>query len=218
MPSPRRALAALVPCLALALALGACAKSPTEPEVMPRVRRTVTVVLTDSLGAPLEGANLTWVSLTDSAGIAEIRTASTDADGENAQLLHEGGWMVGASAAGTGPRSRAAGASLVVAGAYRAATDTQLVRLVAHTSAIASGTCTLAGRTDHSGTLVNAWLPFLAATGSDGHWSIEGLPIGRWELVFEHFGFKVGSATAVVTTPGQNVTVPAVQLVSDPLP
>lgn len=202
----------------VAFALGACSKSPTEPAPKPSAHRTVTAVVTDSLGAPIDGASLTWVSLTDSAGLLELRTASTDADGENLQVLREGGWIVGATTSGSGPRLRAAGASFVVAGDWRAAADTQVVRLVVHTSAIASGTCTLAGRVDHSGTLVSGWLPLVAATDADGHWALEGLPLGRWELTFEHFGFKLGIATVTVTTPGQNVAAPALQLLSDPLP
>ena len=199
-------------CAAGVLALASCSDSPTEPEPQPVVHRTVTVVVRDSLGAPAPNAALMWVAQFDSAGIAETRFSISDAEGTDLQVLAEGPWLVTAAAMS----SRVAGGSFVVSGVGRAAADTQVVRIVLHTGSRASGVATLAGRSEHSGTLVSSQAGAFALTDSTGAWTISDLPLGRWTLTMFHFGFKVGVAQAVVTVPGSAVTVPTATMTSDP--
>jgi len=208
----RRGLLAAA-CAAGLVALASCSPSPTEPVRAPVVHRTVTVVVTDSLGAPAPNAADFWVAEFDSAGVAETRFDQTDAGGADLQVLAEGPWVVTTAAAMS---SRVAGASFVVSGASRALSDTQVVRLVLHTGSRASGAAKLAGRTEHSGTLVSALTGGFAVTDSTGAWTMAELPLGRWTLTMFHFGFKLGVAQAVVTVPGSAVTVPTVTMLSDP--
>jgi hypothetical protein len=205
-------LALATACAAGVLALASCSDSPTEPEPTPVVHRTVTVVVRDSLGAPAANAAVIWVALFDSAGLAETRFGNSDAEGEDLQVLAEGPWLVTAAAM----PPRVAGGSFVVSGAGRAAADTQVVRIVLHTGSRASGVTTLAGRSEHSGTVVSSEAGAVAVTDSTGAWTIGDLPLGRWTLSMYHFGFQLGSAQAIVTTPGSQVVVPAVSLVSSP--
>ncbi len=198
-------------CAAGVLALASCSDSPTEPEPTPVVHRTVTVVVRDSLGAPAPNADVVWVAQFDSAGLAETRFGVSDAEGEDLQVLAEGPWLVTAAMP-----PRVAGGSFVVSGAGRAAADTQVVRIVLHTGSRASGVTTLAGRGEHSGTLVSSEAGAVAVTDSTGAWTLGDLPPGRWTLSMYHLGFQLGSAQAVVTTPGSQVVVPAVSLVSSP--
>jgi len=72
------------------LALASCSDSPTEPEPRATVHRTVTAVVTDSLGAPAPNAAVMWVAMFDSAGIAETRFDLSDAEGANLQVLARG--------------------------------------------------------------------------------------------------------------------------------
>lgn len=212
MNGPGKLRAALAATLAVALAAGSCSKSPTEPEPPVTMHRTVTVLVRDSLGAPAAGAAVWWVARFDSADIGETRVATTDDEGADLQVLAEGPWVVTAS----GPAGRVAGASFLVAGEGRAAADTQLVRLVLHTGSRITGVATLAGRTEHSGTLVSSEVVAFAVTDSAGAWAMDGMPLGRWPLTAFHFGFARGLTEAVVTTPGSVVAVPPVSLISSP--
>jgi hypothetical protein len=212
-PSRIRRLASLASALAVALALGSCGDAPSEPKTHGPVTRTVTAVFRDSLGAPLANAATRWVSPVRSDGTIELRDGQTDAAGADAQTLWNGVWFVVAS---SGPL--VAGAEAVVAGAERAESDTQQVDLVAHTASIVTGTATLAGRTDHSGTVASAHFPGLDVTGPDGVWSLGYVPLGRWTISLEHAVYKSGLATVAVTTPGSSLVAPTVRLDSDPLP
>lgn len=207
----RRRIAALALAGAALAAVPSCSKSPTEPEPRPVVHRTVTAVLRDSLGNPLPSETLVWTSQFAVDGLITIFEASTDAEGECAVVLAEGGWCVA-----TRPGPHSAGGSLVVSGPGRAASDTQLVRLIRHTSSRVTGTITLAGRVDHSGTIVTPECGGLAVTDPSGTWIIDGLPLGRWQVNAYQLGFRPAVAIALVTTPGSVVSVPAVQLLSDP--
>jgi len=207
-PSVRATLAVL----ALG-ALASCGKSPTEPPPRAVVHRTVTVVVADSLGAPAVNAAVVWVARFDSAGVNETRFSPTDDEGADLQVLAEGPWVVSVAAA---LPARVAGASFVVSGAARAAADTQVVRLVLHTGSRVTGSATLAGRTEHSGTIVSSETGAFAVTDSSGAWALGDVPLGRWPLTMFHFGFALGTAEAVVTTPGSTVVAPAVHLISSP--
>lgn len=214
LPNRRRRRSVLAAaCAAGLVALASCAESPVTPPPQPAAHRTVTVVVTDSLGAPVPNAADFWIAEFDSAGVAETRLAPTDVEGADLQVLAEGPWLVTTAAA---PPSRVAGSSFVVHGAERALADTQVVRLVLHTGSRASGMATLAGRSEHSGTLVSAATGGFAVTDSTGAWTMDGLPLGRWTLTMFHFGFRLGIAQAVVTVPGSAVAVPTVRLISDP--
>lgn len=194
-------------------ALASCSESPTEPPPRTVVHRTVTVVVRDSLGTPAENAAVLWVARFDSAGVSETRFSMTDNEGADLQVLAEGPWVVSVAAA---PGSRVAGASFVVSGAARAAADTQVVRLVLHTGSRVTGSATLAGRTEHSGTIVSSETGGFAVTDSTGAWAMDGVPLGRWPLTMFHFGFALGTSEAVVTTPGSTVVAPAVNMISSP--
>ena len=207
----RRALAVASALIAGLFALASCSESPTEPAPTVTVHRTVTAVLRDSLGDPITPASLVWTAQFDSAGLVEVRFASTDANGENRQVLSQGGWIVT-----TAPGPRAAGASLVVAGAERAAADTQVVLLTMHAASRMRGTVTLAGRTDHRGTIVTGDAGGITLTDSTGAWQLDGVPLGRWTMWTEHHGFQTAVFQVVVVTPGSVVIAPPVTVISEP--
>lgn len=214
MPRRRRrnALAAACVLLAGSLALVSCANdSPTEPAPKVTVHRTVTAVLRDSLGNPVEGASLAWTAQFDSAGLTEVRLATTDEDGLSMQVLAQGGWIVA-----TTPGPQAAGASLVVNGEERALADTQVVALTMHTASRMQGTVLLAGRTDHRGTIVSGDVGGSTVTDSTGAWALDGVPLGRWTVKMEQFGFEKAVLLVDVIAPGSVASVPPVTLVSEP--
>jgi len=213
MPRRRRrtVLAVASALIAGLFALASCSEDPTEPAPKVTVHRTVTAVLRDSLGDPIAPASLVWTAQFDSAGLTEVRYASTDANGENRQVLAQGGWIVT-----TAPGPRAAGASLVVAGEERAPTDTQVVLLTVHAGSRLQGTVMLAGRTDHRGTLVTGDAGGFTFTDSTGAWGLDGVPLGRWTMWTEHHGFKSAVFQVVVVTPGSMVTAPPVTVLSEP--
>jgi hypothetical protein len=216
LPTLRAAIArtAAVSLLAGLVALASCGPSPTEPVTRARVHRSVTAAVRDSTGVPAAGIPIRWIAQFDSAGLVDIRVDESDEAGESVQRLADGGWLVTAGPAAGG--SRVAGASLVVAGPERAATDTQVVRLVLHTSSRATGTVTLAGRADHSGTIVATEAGALAVTDADGAWTLEGLPLGHWTVTMSHPGFRLGIVPLTIGVPGSSVPVPPVSLVSEP--
>lgn len=195
-----------------ALALGACSRS-TQPQTSgPRLRRTVTIVVRDSLGALAANRSLSATATFDSAGFVEVHTGVTDADGEVVLTLAEGGW-----AAYTGAASGVAGSSFDVPGRERNPADTIAVRLTLSTPSTARGVVTLAGRTHHEGTIVSGTELFvLASTDSLGGYELDLLPPGHWTVTMFHLGFRVGLATANILAPGSVDTLAAVQLVSDP--
>jgi len=213
MPRCRRrtVLAVASALIAGLFALASCSEDPTEPAPKVTVHRTVTAVSRDSLGDPVAPASLVWTAQFDSAGLTEVRYASTDANGENRQVLAQGGWIVS-----TAPGPRAAGASLVVAGAERAAADTQVVQLTMHTASRMEGRVRLAGRTDHRGTIVTGDVGGFTVTDSTGAWALDGVPLGRWTIWTEQLGFEKAVFQVAVVIPGSVVTAPSVTVVSEP--
>ena len=196
---------------AAALLLVSCGRSPTEPAPGATVHRTVSVVVRDSLGDPAADCSVMWISLFDSAGVADVVLGDTDAQGTHTTVLAAGGWVL--SAKGFPSTGWVAGAVFQVSGPQRAAADTQVVRLTLHTQSFASGTVLLSGRTDHRGTLLSSGNGELATTDSTGAWSMAGLPPGQWSVTMYHAGFRLGGGTIGVAAPGSHVTVPAVTLV-----
>jgi hypothetical protein len=207
--SPRCAAA-----LALAtLILAGCDKSPTSPPPPP-LHRTVTVAVSDSLGAPAPGVDLWCVSEWDSAGFAQLRNATTDAGGNATFVLHEGDWGLH----GRRPATRwVGGATFDVPGRTRPAIDTIVVRIGLHTAAWARGRVRLAGRTDHSGVVIDCPpVPSVVVTDISGTYTLDLLPLGHWTITMFATGFALGLAPIDVTTPGQTVLVPDKQLISSP--
>lgn len=207
----RAARAGLAAALLAALAAASCGRSPSGPEPPATVHRTVTAVVRDESGAPVEGAGLAWTAQFDSAGVVDVRREESDADGEARQVLAQGGWRVVARLGGL-----AAGASLVVPGLERDAADTQVVRLTLREGSRLQGTVTLAARTDHSGTAVTAQTGDTVVTGPTGAWALEGVPLGRWTVTARHPAFRTGVALVQVVAPGSVVVVPEMVLVSSP--
>ncbi len=208
----RPLLAALA--MATAVLAASCSRSPTAPRPVATVRRSVAVLVADSLGAPAVGVPVTWISQFDSAGTAILLGGATGSDGVAEAVLAEGGWIV-ATGAGS-PFALVAGASFIVAGSVRAPADTQLVRLVLHTGSRLAGVVTLAGMPDHRGTVVFGTFVGLAETDSTGAWAMDGVPLGRWLVTAYHPAFQEGIVTVAVTTPGSNVTAPSMTLRSEP--
>ncbi len=212
MRRPRRVPTAAALC-ALLLA-GACSTHPTAPTRTPAatVHRTVTALITNSLGAPVPDVLVTWISRFDSAGSATVLVGISDDDGESRVVLAEGGWIVTTGLVGTS----VAGSSLLVAGASRAAADTQLVRLALQAASHVSGQVTLAGRTEHGGTIVFAGIGEPVSTSGSGAWSMDGVPPGTWPFTASHLGFREGISQFTVPRPGSDVRAPSLTLPSEP--
>jgi hypothetical protein len=213
-PAPCPALAAL---LLVALVAPGCARDTTAPAAPWHLRRALTVVLTDSLGAPVADQAVTLVSLVDVAGIVPTLHAATDASGRAAFVVDDGPWAAAADPlAVTGPPARrlVAGATFRVPDASHPSADTVLVRLLMHTSSRVGGTTLLGGQSDHRGTSVStvACPASVASTDADGRWSLDDVPPGRWSFVMSHGGYATTTRTAVVPAPGSAVSLPAVQL------
>jgi hypothetical protein len=208
------------PCAFLVTALAAvlatsCSEAPTSPPFTRTVHRTAAVVVHDSLGAPAEGATVRLVAEFDSAGIAPVVIATTDADGVAVVVLAQGGWGVHGLASGSD--QKVAGATFIVPGFTRPEIDTIVVRLVLHTPSVAQGRALLGNRTEHGGTIVACPpAPPVAVTDSSGGFVLDLLPLGRWTITMHHPGFRLGLADIDLTTPGDTLTVADVHLVSDP--
>ena len=219
MPRFLRSLARASLVAAAALALASCSESPTAPgspastTVSIPVYRTVTVVLRDSLGAPLAGAETRWMSdfvfaPPRGVGLHTYRVGTTDAAGQVGFSLWEGAWYVVATHG-----AHVAGASFTIPGPERPASDTLVVNLVAHTPSRITGAVVLAGRKEQSGTLVGGEMPESVPTAADGSWSAGGLPPGRWPFLIWHPGFEFRVVYVHVVTPGSAVVAPVARLV-----
>jgi len=196
--------------LAAALAVS-CSEAPTGPPFTHTVHRTTAVVVHDSLGNPAEGATVRLVAAFDSAGIAPVFTATTDADGVASVVLPQGWWGVHGLAAGSDPK--VAGAAFIVPGLPRPEIDTIVVRITLHTPSVARGRVLLGSRTEHGGTIVSCPpAPPFAVTDSNGAFVLDLLPLGRWTITMHHPGFSFGLANIDVTTPGDTLTVADVHL------
>lgn len=211
---PGRALPAMLAVLGAlaAIMLAGCSES-TKPRMnTPRMRRSATLVVRDSLGAPAANATVIASSAFDSAGFAIVEFGTTDVDGEAQFTLAEGGWGVHAAAT-----TMVSGATFVVPGASRPPADTVAVRLTLHTPSSVRGVVTLAGRASHDGTVVSSsQLAGLSVTDVAGRYQLGGLPPGNWTITMAHVGFQLGIVTAHVAAPGSADSLAAVQLVSSP--
>ncbi len=193
--------------------LAGCAKHPTAS--LPRIpagapTRSVGVLVTDSLGTPAAGVQVTCLSSgieTDPDILGFQGTNAQGVAGFTAYANTTTFWTDGALvAAGTPPVPVAVSASPIRAAS---GSDTVLVRLVLHTSSVAQGTLLITGASHHDGTSVYALnLPTSATTDSAGHWTIAGLAPGHWSFLALHPGHAMVPITIDVPAPGSTVTVP----------
>ena len=201
-----------IPCaslalLSVALLSLACEHKPTQPRT---TTRTVTAILSDSLGSSFGSATLYW-SRTASDGSITALVGLTDGSGANRQDLEAGAWTVTTHVPG-----RVAGASFAVAGSERASSDSEVVRLTLHTPSTATGVALLAGRTDHRDIQIASAFLWLAGTDSTGTWSYSQLAPGRWTLEFDAFGYRTVTTDVTVPAPGSTVRVDTLRLVPGP--
>ncbi len=204
MPAARSRLLAFA---VFAAANASCGHDPATRFVPAPVERATTVIVHDALGAAVAGATVFAVRLDE---IETLVALETDAAGAAHFTLVEGRWAVSTRvAAGSGP-AQVAGSTGRVPGNVPGVPDTVLFRLVLATESIAIGHTTLAGRTDHSGTIVSAVeLPALASTDTTGAWTLAGLPPGVWTGIATHFGWRTAVFDLVVPAPDDTITVTA---------
>lgn len=198
----------------LALLAPACTQKVTGPAADAVVRRTVTAVLADSLGYRISGESVTATSLTDSAGLATVVFATTDGDGAAVFTLRNGPWALSAVSSDAPPL--AAAGIAIIPGSTRPAADTIAVHLTLHTASAVSGRRLLAGRSDHSGTMISVVeTGSFTLTTSDGSFLLANLPPGHWTLTSYHLGFAFGVTAFQVTTPASSVVIADETLLSD---
>ena len=201
----------------LGLTAGGCARKTTAPVPAPALTRTVSVVLTDSLGAPVAGEQVGALGLFLISGTVTTTFATTDGAGVARFLLEEGPWSVAVeplTVAAPPARRQVAASTFVVPGATRPRTDTLVVHLVLATASSASGTATLAGANRHDGSIVSTFecLYSVATTDSLGSWRLDDLSPGTWTVTAMHIGYPMAFQTVTVHAPGSDVVVPAMQL------
>lgn len=197
--------------VALAFAAGCSASRTTAPPVA-LVRRAVTVLVADSLGAPAAGVFVRAIAMADSGGFGALTTGTTDEDGAvRFAALPEGAWAF-ACASGAAP-GRAAGATTIVPGAARPAADTLVVRLTLHTASSASVRRTLSDAADPEGTIVQVVeTGALAFTDAAGDGTLDALPVGRWTLASVRYGYATHYAPFEVSAPGSALALPPIAL------
>ena len=194
-----------------------CSEAPTGPPFARTVHRTTAIVVHDSLGAPAGGTAVRLVAEFDSAGLAPVVLATADAAGVASVVLAQGGWGVHGLASGSD--QKVAGATFTVPGLTRPEIDTIVVRITLHTPSVARGRVLLGSGTNHAGTIVGCPpAPPVAVTDASGEFVLDLLPLGRWTITMHHPDFLLGLASIDITTPGDTLTVPDVQLSPGPAP
>ena len=190
-----------------AVAIAGCGHDPATRFAPAPVERATTVIVRDALAAPVANATVFAVRLDE---IETLVAGATDAAGAAHFTLAEGRWAVSTRVARGAGLAQVAGSTGRVPGAVPGVADTVLFRLVLATESVAMGHSTLAGRTDHSGTIVSAVeLPALASTDATGAWTLASLPPGVWTGIATHFGFRTAVFDLVVPAPNDTVTVAA---------
>lgn len=209
---PRRTLAAATLLACAWLAAAGCSASRTSAPTVTLVRRDVTVLVEDSLGAPVAGLFVRATALPDSGGFGALATGTTGEDGAaRFTALAEGPWAFACATGGDPPR--AAGATTVVPGASRPEADTLVVRLTLHTASTLLAVRTPSNSADAAGTLVHVVeTGALAVTDGAGSCALSSLPVGRWTLASIRYGYATHYAPFEVVTPGSALTLPAITL------
>jgi hypothetical protein len=199
--------------LLLAAAIAGCSKSSTAPASAPAPVRSVAVAVMDSAGAAVPGAYVTAFGLDNSNGADKITPVTADTAGIARFSLHDGNWCMFARKTPSTVPLYVAGSSGLVSAKPAGSVDSTQFRLVVRPESVAKGTITLNGRTDHSGTLVGViGLPWLDITGSDGSFTIGGLPPGAWIGLAAQNGYQQAQFNIAVTAPGQTITIAPIVL------
>jgi hypothetical protein len=200
----RRFLARLAPAVLLS-ALAGCGHESTGGFAPVTVTRATAVTVHDALDAPVAAADVFALRL-DAVGM--LLAAPTDALGIARFTLSEGRWAVSTRVGGGAAPAQVAGSIGRVPGSGAGVPDTVLFRLRLATESFATGQSTLAGRADHSGTIVSAVeFPLLAGTDASGAWTLGGLPPGVWTGYATHLGFKTAVFDLVVPAPDDTIAI-----------
>jgi len=210
MPPPRFVRPARAAVAMLAVALAGCGHDPATRFAPAPIVRSTAVSVRDTLDAPVEGASVfarrldvfdLVLGVTDSAGVARF-------------TLAEGRWAVYTHPLNSSSvLQRVAGGTGRVPSATAGVSDTVLFRLRLAIQSVATGRFTLAGRSDHSGTIVIAEeLPLTATTNAAGDWELDGLPPGVWTGTADQFGFRTAVFDVPVAGSDDTITVAAAVL------
>ena len=218
MPVARHVfLRSLVPFLG---ALGSCVVSSCSPESRAVIgsgtpTAPVAAVVTTATGDPVSGIVVSAVRLDAAGETVDL----TDSLGIAAFDLEDGRWCLSARGPAAPAPRQVAGSTGRVGGRPPGSPDTVLYRLQLADEAVASGSATLAGRGDHSGTTVAlAGLAATVTTGPSGAWEFTGLPPGVWTALVEHAGFQSAAFDLIVPAPGDTVSRVEWTLQPTPLP
>jgi hypothetical protein len=192
-------------------ALTSCSESPTSPAPRGTAHHEVMLVVTDSLGAPAADAEIQWnAQFVDAAGYQKTIVCWANERGTCSVSLDEGAWVVVAHA--NSSRMRVAGSGLHVGPST--GSGTPVLHVTLHTASRATGTVRLAGHTDLGGTIVSSETGGLAVTDADGAFSLNGLPLGSWQLKTYRAGFAPATVVVSITTPGSSVEAAPMRLVA----
>src|SRR5262245_17109006 len=149
-PRPSRRAILLAPLLVAGLA--GCERDSGTRVIPPPIERATAVVVVDSAGTPRPGVSVLATQLDGTLVFSDL----TDAAGVARFTLAEGRWSVYAATELLSPAFAprlVAGSTARVLGSVPGAGDTVLFRLRLGVRSFAAGRCTLAGRTDHRGTI-----------------------------------------------------------------
>jgi len=211
MRRPRVALTTLRASVLLAAAVAGCSHEPATRFGPGPIQRETAVLVVDGAGTPVPGATVLAVS----ADLVQAFSGTTDAGGLAHFTLTEGRWAVSTHVTpGSGP-PLAAGSTGRILGAGSGIPDTAMFRLRLGIQSVATGTFQLAGRANHSGTLVSV-VELLSETNTDstGAWRLTGLPPGVWTGLAENPGFKI--AVFDLPVPGVDDTITVASQVLQP--
>jgi hypothetical protein len=200
----RAALALLLP------ALGGCSTESKGGITPAPVMRAVAVAVHDANDAPVASATVFAVRLDV---LATVTAAPTDTLGIAHFTLGPGRWAVSTRIDGASTPAQVAGSTGFVTAPASGVPDTVLFRLQLATESLATGHCTLAGGTDHSGTILSALeLPALASTDPSGAWTLAGLPPGVWTGYATHLGYAPAVFDLVVPAPDDTFAIAPIVL------
>jgi hypothetical protein len=200
----RAALALLLP------ALSGCSAESKGGITPAPVTRATAVAVHDALDTPVTSATVFAVRVDV---LATVVASPTDALGIAHFTLGAGRWAVSARIGGGSSPAQVAGSTGFVTASATGAPDTVLFRLQLATESFVTGHCTLAGRTDHSGTIVSALeLPTLASTNASGAWTLAGLPPGVWTGYATHLGYAPAVFDLIVPAPDDTLAIAPIVL------